>query len=291
MQAGKYVAAYLGLILLLMQFVACKACKEDAKESVEKKEDSSYKYNGVYCAFVTYYNPKTKFDNAYALNVEIENNFLKRIIFPQGGWLDETHFTPQEFKDQYGVYFTTFDGKSYTIKLDFNQQCSEETRSPLDDQQPTEPAYSYENKFIVFVVEGKVSVNTYSPGLYLEDNTSSKNIITDPEFVIPRELSLPIDHYIPPSMKTVEYPVKRAIKVEKNLLVHDSDRSLSETAIRQLELELHTFLYFFRRSQLEKYAESGSSSGEFIVEKSYYEVFDSQLNAEVFFQQQNGQNR
>jgi len=88
MQTGKHVAAYLGLILPLLQFISCKDCKEDAKESAEKKEDSSYKYNGVYCAFVTYYNPKTKFYNAYALNVEIENNFLKRIIFPQRGWLN-----------------------------------------------------------------------------------------------------------------------------------------------------------------------------------------------------------
>ena len=55
----------------------------------------SRKYNdGNYCAEVEYYNLKTGTHSTYTLPVEVENNKLTVIHFPNGGWLDDSHFTP-----------------------------------------------------------------------------------------------------------------------------------------------------------------------------------------------------
>ena len=48
----------------------------------------SQSYNGVYCANVHYYNPNTGTDSEYVLTLEVENNQLLKVNFPNG-WMDE----------------------------------------------------------------------------------------------------------------------------------------------------------------------------------------------------------
>ena len=61
---------------------------------------SNNKYaNGNYCAEVEYYNPRTGTHSTYTLPVEVENNKLTVIYFPNGGWLDDSHFVPPTIKN------------------------------------------------------------------------------------------------------------------------------------------------------------------------------------------------
>jgi predicted RNA-binding Zn-ribbon protein involved in translation (DUF1610 family) len=50
----------------------------------------------TYCADVEYYNPNTGTRSTYQLNVDVEDNELVKIHWPNGGWLDDDHFYPEE---------------------------------------------------------------------------------------------------------------------------------------------------------------------------------------------------
>ena len=54
----------------------------------------SGEFDGKYCTVVTIENVDNP--GTYDLTVEISDNRLFRIYFPNGGWLDETHFVPKK---------------------------------------------------------------------------------------------------------------------------------------------------------------------------------------------------
>ena len=72
--------------------------------------------DGTYCAEVEYYYSETGTNSTYTLSVEIEDNQLVRIDWPNGGWLDDTHFTPPDIEDG-TAQFTSDKGVDYTIKI------------------------------------------------------------------------------------------------------------------------------------------------------------------------------
>jgi hypothetical protein len=77
----------------------------------------SKKYdNGNYCAEVEYYNPRTGTRSTYTLPVKIENNKLAVIYFPNGGWLDDSHFNPPVIKNG-KANFVSDRKYRYAIKL------------------------------------------------------------------------------------------------------------------------------------------------------------------------------
>lgn len=82
--------------------------------------DDEYEVNhpdGKYSAEVNYYNPNTGTSSTYTLDVEVENNELTVIYWPNGGWLDDSHFTPQEL-DSYGsCSFTSDAGYDYEVQI------------------------------------------------------------------------------------------------------------------------------------------------------------------------------
>ncbi len=55
--------------------------------------------DGRYVAEVEYYNPRTGTRSTYTLWVEVEDGRLVTIYWPNGGWLDDDHFTPPEIVD------------------------------------------------------------------------------------------------------------------------------------------------------------------------------------------------
>ncbi|MBD8349283.1 hypothetical protein [Dysgonomonas sp. HGC4] len=60
-----------------------------------KGNSNKYVYSdGEYNAEINYYNPKTSSKSTYTLKVEIENDKLVKIYWTNGGWLDDSHFTP-----------------------------------------------------------------------------------------------------------------------------------------------------------------------------------------------------
>ncbi|WP_448103619.1 hypothetical protein [Pedobacter panaciterrae] len=72
--------------------------------------------DGTYCAEVEYYYSKTGTRSTYTLSVEIEDNQLIRIDWPNGGWLDDTHFNPPDIEDG-TAEFTSDVGVDYTVTI------------------------------------------------------------------------------------------------------------------------------------------------------------------------------
>lgn len=103
---------YLYFVLLMILF----GCGQDTKEDIDEGSNSSYA-NGKYCADVTYYNPNTGTRNTYTLNVEVEDNELIKIYWGNGGWLDDSHFSPQELDQSGYCSFTSDQGNNYEVKI------------------------------------------------------------------------------------------------------------------------------------------------------------------------------
>jgi hypothetical protein len=80
-----------------------------------EQEDETYS-DGIWCAEVEYYNPNTGTRNTYDLDVEVDGGELVQINWPNGGWLDETHFTSEDITDG-ECSFTSDKGYEYTITL------------------------------------------------------------------------------------------------------------------------------------------------------------------------------
>lgn len=81
----------------------------------DESEENGYK-DGIYCAEVEYYNPSTGTRNTYDLDVEVEGGELTEIHWPNGGWLDNSHFTPEDITDG-ECEFTSDRGYRYTVTL------------------------------------------------------------------------------------------------------------------------------------------------------------------------------
>ncbi|WP_157580810.1 hypothetical protein [Segetibacter koreensis] len=72
----------------------------------------------TYSATVEYTNPKTGYSNTYTLDVDIEDNEVTVIHFPNDGYLDEDHITPAELDEDGHVEIEGEDGKTYDIQID-----------------------------------------------------------------------------------------------------------------------------------------------------------------------------
>lgn len=116
MKSLRIINFFLGSILVLF------SCSEE--ESSNGRSVFSDKYeDGIYCADVSYYNPNTGNSNTYTLNVEIENNELIKIYWPNGGWLDDSHFIPEELDYNGFCSFSSDKGYEYTVQIT-GSECS-----------------------------------------------------------------------------------------------------------------------------------------------------------------------
>ncbi len=79
--------------------------------------------DGTYCAEIEYYNPTTGTRNTYDLDVEVEGGELTEIHWPNGGWLDNSHFTPEDITDG-ECEFTSDRGYRYNVTLGAHGGCS-----------------------------------------------------------------------------------------------------------------------------------------------------------------------
>lgn len=90
-------------LTLFFTFLLFVSCKPDFSE-------------GEFCAEVTYFYPKTNTHSNYNLIVETKDNKVIKINWNNGGWLDETHFTPPSINKN-RASFTSDKGVEYTIVL------------------------------------------------------------------------------------------------------------------------------------------------------------------------------
>ncbi|RZJ92918.1 MAG: hypothetical protein EOO60_06760 [Hymenobacter sp.] len=102
----------------LAAFVGLSSCSSDSDESAETEDSSpvSGYANGTYCAEVTYYYSPTGTNSTYTLLVDVEDNHLVKIHWPNGGWLDQTHYNGPDIEDG-DASFTSDVGADYTVRI------------------------------------------------------------------------------------------------------------------------------------------------------------------------------
>lgn len=114
----------LKFITLICFVLAIQACNnfdnssESETETAPTQEEEVSKYpDDTYCAEVSYYNPNTGTNKNYDFNVDVENNELVKIHFPNDGWLDDSHFTPEELDKNGYCSFTSDKGYKYEVQI------------------------------------------------------------------------------------------------------------------------------------------------------------------------------
>jgi hypothetical protein len=105
------------IIVLMILFIACKRSNSYYQQEhvLGNYEEDDYP-DGTYCAEIDYYYSETGTSSTYTLLVEIENNELTEIHWPNGGWLDNSHFTPPDISTG-EASFTSDRGVDYTVKI------------------------------------------------------------------------------------------------------------------------------------------------------------------------------
>ena len=88
----------------------------DEPENNYEHIESEYS-DGIYCAEVNYYNPNTGNSSSYTLTVEIQNNELTQINWPNGGWMDNDHFSGAEIDENGYTSFSSDKGYDYEVQI------------------------------------------------------------------------------------------------------------------------------------------------------------------------------
>lgn len=88
-------------------------CNNSSRHSSSSKNDFE---DGEYCAEIHYYYSKTWTSSDYTLLVEVEDGKLIKILWSNGGWLDDTHFEPPNIEDG-TTEFTSYKGVEYSVNI------------------------------------------------------------------------------------------------------------------------------------------------------------------------------
>jgi hypothetical protein len=107
------------LLCLSVLLIQCKKSNNNYEQEESYSDQNGYS-DGTYCAEIDYYYSETGTSSTYTLLVEIENNELTVIHWPNGGWLDDSHFTPPDISSG-ETSFTSDRGVDYTVKIIGNE--------------------------------------------------------------------------------------------------------------------------------------------------------------------------
>jgi len=91
----------------------------EQEEEEEYYEDDEGIEDGTYSATVDYYNPETGYSATYTLDVEVEDNQVTIIYFPNDGYLDDDHIWPDELDEDGFVSIEGEEGKTYDVQIDY----------------------------------------------------------------------------------------------------------------------------------------------------------------------------
>lgn len=103
-------------IIVCFIVFSCNGSNNSSNDRENNSEIDGYE-DGIYSASVDYYYYKTGTNSTYTLDVEIEDNMLTVIHWPNGGWLDSSHFTPVDISEG-EVSFTSDEGAEYTVRIE-----------------------------------------------------------------------------------------------------------------------------------------------------------------------------
>lgn len=142
----EYIKRHIQVLICFLPILMCFGCgfsntsnEEFGSDTRETEETEKYP-DGEYCAEVTYYNPNTGTRSTYTLNVEVEGNELTQINWPNGGWLDDSHFSPEELDEDGNCSFTSDRGYEYEVKITGSPCFStDERKARYDKEESTCP--------------------------------------------------------------------------------------------------------------------------------------------------------
>jgi len=107
-----FKSIFIGLMIV---FIGCGGQSSSDNNSSYYSEQDGYE-DGTYCAEIDYYYSETGTNSTYTLEVEIENNELTKIYWPNGGWLDDSYFLPSDISNG-EASFTSDRGVDYTVRI------------------------------------------------------------------------------------------------------------------------------------------------------------------------------
>jgi len=99
-------------------------CGSNHDASFNNENTANEYQNGTFCADIDFYNPKTGTSNTYSLNVDVNDGYVVKIHWPNGGWLDEDHFDSEKLSEDNKCDFTSDRGYKYSIEIK-GEECSE----------------------------------------------------------------------------------------------------------------------------------------------------------------------
>lgn len=109
----------ISILLIFFTFlISCQKSNEGNAlgEEITLSENDDYFVDGDYCAEVNYYNPNTGTQSSYTLTVEVSDNELVKINFPNGGYFDD-EITNGALDSSGEASFTSNKGYDYTVKI------------------------------------------------------------------------------------------------------------------------------------------------------------------------------
>jgi hypothetical protein len=87
-------------------------------ELTDESSEGSEVEDGTHSATVYYNNPQTGYSATYTLDVEVEDGQVVQIDFPNGGYIDSDHITPEALNSDGECTIYGDDGKTYVIHID-----------------------------------------------------------------------------------------------------------------------------------------------------------------------------
>lgn len=110
----------LTFLYVVLFLVSCKKNEHNntfESQPIESIEVADTYADGSYCADVEYYNPNTGTRKTYSLKIDVEDNYITSIHWPNGGWMDDDHFITVEL-DKYGhCVFYNERGYRYSVQI------------------------------------------------------------------------------------------------------------------------------------------------------------------------------
>lgn len=104
------------IIINLLIAVLITSCETSNNYEGYDETDNYDLLDGSFCAEVNYYNPSTGTSSNYTLNVIVEEGYLVKIYWPNGGWLDDDHFSPVSINNRHCT-FTSDMGYDYEVNI------------------------------------------------------------------------------------------------------------------------------------------------------------------------------
>jgi hypothetical protein len=138
---GIVTIAILGgcIYLMLPGFNRTTNTNSNTESSYEDYDSELSHPDGTFSAEVDYYNSNTGTSSTYTLDVEVENNEVTVIYWPNGGELDDSHFTPQELDGNGSCSFTSDEGYDYEVTITdpeyFKSSSDDYESNPAEDHE------------------------------------------------------------------------------------------------------------------------------------------------------------